>query len=109
MSASSRKAIKATFFLVPSKLFSEHWTGSQLGKQGTTNALNWTIPEVGNLNASNGASKDFGEFLTLLTPPIMYTSTGHPRSSIKVNSDASTPSSAITSLTNISYGPEINN
>lgn len=93
-------------FRVPSKLEEEQITGSHVGRQGTTRARNWTIPEVGNLNASKGASTDFWWPFTLRTPDIMEISVGQPFSSIKVNSDVSTPSSAITSRTNISYGPE---
>lgn len=65
------------------------------------------MSEVGNLNASNGASS----ILTVPLPestvdmgPMMAGSVGQPSPSINNISLASTPSSAISSLTNISYG-----
>lgn len=82
--------------------------GSHFGKQGVTSALNWTISDVGNLNASNGASR----ILTVPPPPVstadigpmMVGSVGQPSPSMRSISLVSTPSRAISSRTNISYG-----
>lgn len=82
--------------------------GSHLGRHGVTSALNWTMSEVGNLNASNGASSILTvppePVLTADMGPMMAGSVGQPSRSISSISLVSTPSRAISSRTNISYG-----
>ncbi|KAH9417704.1 hypothetical protein DERP_011415 [Dermatophagoides pteronyssinus] len=76
--------------------------------QGVINALNCTISDDGNLNASNIVSNVFELSRDFKTGFMMAISVGQPSESIRTNSDISVPSNAINSRTNNSYGALVN-